>query len=582
MTVVSAKKLILVSTACAIGVIAPVCRDGLPDGVAGWVPQAPVVFAADPFAADPKFDRENPGVMLNQTREYLEQQRVMQQMDEDEARRKAQVEATPQSQEESTAQVTFALKAVRVDTSEVLAEAEVNAITAPYLGKTVSLQDLYAITGAINKLYADKGYMICRAYLPPQRIHEGVVQIHLVEGKTGLVTVTGLSHTRKGYVTHRIPLKPDKVANTAELNKQLLRFNGTNDVQLRIAVHAGEKPGTTDYEIMAYEPKDNNSVTVYLDNSGYESSGRFRQGVFYTMRSLTGQRDSLRLNYLRSRGTNMFGSGYSLPLNNRGTRLDIDYSTNTTEIKKGDLTDVGVKGHAYAASLTLRHPLRVDQKRRYEVGLQYLHQKSMTDLGTNTDSRINWVDDVRNTYIPYISFIHYGGSSIFYHRHSFPYTNWNGAYENQNDYLNYQVEAMYQKKYKHGQMFFGRLSGQLSSDKDRSSADRFYVGGSNSVRGYEESYVGGNKGMSAGFTYQTPLNRKQTLNAFAFFDYGLLKSIYNDGGTYSLYSTGLGVSAGYKNLYASMTLGFPLKRSYDFTTEKANRTRVDFICSYTF
>ena len=151
-----------------------------------------------------------------------------------------------------------------MEPSEVLTEAELQKITEPYIGKTVSLADLYAITGAINNLYNDKGYMVCKAYLPPQRIHGGVVQIKLLEGKTGLVTLQGLKHTKEKYVTARVPLKPGTVANTAALNKQLQRFNGTNDVQLRILVHAGKEPGTTDYEIAAYEPKQNQSVTLYI------------------------------------------------------------------------------------------------------------------------------------------------------------------------------------------------------------------------------------------------------------------------------------------------------------------------------
>lgn len=149
--------------------------------------------------------------------------------------------------------------------------------------------------------------------------------------------------------------------------------------------------------------------------------------------------------------------------------------------------------------------------------------------------------------------------------------------------MSYQLSMLYQKKYKHGQMFSARFDGQLAGNKDRSSADRFYLGGVSSVRGYEESFIGGNKGVTVGLTYQTPLNKKQTLHAFTFFDYGWVKDdIDLNASSYSLYSTGVGLSATYKNLYASLTLGIPLKRSYEFTTEKVDNTRFDFVCSATF
>ena len=109
------------------------------------------------------------------------------------------------------------------------------------------------------------------------------------------------------------------------------------------------------------------------------------------------------------------------------------------------------------------------------------------------------------------------------------------------------------------------------------------VGGANSVRGYEENFIGGNKGITVGLTYQVPVDKKKIFNAFAFFDYGWISDdIDLNASSYSAYSTGLGLSASYKNLYASLTLGIPLKREYEFTTKKVSNTRLDFVCSATF
>ena len=577
----SVKKRVMIATVSTLLLMSPVDIDLSDTTVARmqgiFLPGSSVAWAA--LASGPI----DAGTQLSQAREYMERQLVERQMEEDRKKQKAQVVSNLKAPEETASTLTFTLTKIQTDSSEVLTEAELQKITEPYIGKTVSLTDLYAVTGAINNLYNDKGYMVCRAYLPPQRIHGGVVQIRLVEGKTGLVTLQGLKHTKEKYVTARIPLKPGTVANTATLNKQLQRFNGTNDVQLRMMVHAGQEAGTTDYEIAAFEPKQNQSFTVYLDNNGYETSGRFRQGLFYNIRSLTGMRDSLRLNYMRSEGTNIYGIGYSLPIGKMGTRLDLDYSGNTTKVIKGDAKPLDIKSDASAFGLAIRHPLRVDQKRRDEVGLQYLNQTSKTKWR----SIDYWTEDKRNTFIPYISFTHYGDSSILYHKHSFPITSFKntaaGNWENNSNYVSYQLSMLYQKKYKHGQMFSARLDGQLADSKNRSSADRFYLGGANSVRGYEESFIGGNKGATIGLTYQVPLDKKQRYHAFTFFDYGWVSDDLDlNASSYSAYSTGLGLSASYKNLYASLTLGIPLKKEFEFTTKKVSSTRFDFVMSATF
>ena len=549
----------------------------LPFGQVAWAATAPTIPTGTAVAG-----YNDPGAQLSQSRDYMERQRVAQQIEEDQERQMAKVETEVREPEQGVSQVTFSLTKVETNSSEILTEAEIRNITDPYVGKTVSLQDLYNMTAAINKLYEDKGYTICKAYLPSQRIHEGVLRIKLLEGKTGNVVINGLRHTRRSYVTNRVKLEPGKIANEEELTNRLQRFNATNDVQLRILVHAGEKPGTTDYEIAAFEPVHNQSVSLIVDNNGYETSGRWREGIFYTVHSLTGQRDALRLNYLRSNGTDIIGANYSLPLNNVGTVLDFDYGANRTKIIKGSLKDVGVKGHAYAAGVTLRHPLCVDGTRRYEVGLQFLRQESRTDLGTKSE-RHKLIDDRRNTWAPYISFTHYGKSSVIYHKHTLAYTAFNNLNGTGNNYGTYRLDALYQKRYNGGQMLSGRFNAQVASEnKNMSTSDLFYIGGNNSVRGYEESFLGGQQGFTASVSYMTPLDRKRVFNAFVFFDYG---RVFGDEKTVldnTLVSTGFGVTASYKNFFSSLTLGIPLKREFKSQTDKVDKGRIHFNCSLMF
>ena len=132
-------------------------------------------------------------------------------------------------------------------------------------------------------------------------------------------------------------------------------------------------------------------------------------------------------------------------------------------------------------------------------------------------------------------------------------------------------------------MLSGRLNVQVASDnKIMSSSDLFYIGGSNSVRGYEESFLGGQSGFSASLSYMAPLDKKRIFNAFAFFDYG---RVFGDEQTVldnTLVSTGVDLTASYKNFYSSLTLGIPLKREFKSQADKVDKARVHFTCSLTF
>ena len=519
------------------------------------------------------------GAQMERARREMEREQVMEQIAEDEAARQSKVEQGEKaSAEEAGIETSFELKQVNCGSSEILSQEEIAAVTSAYIGRQVTVKDLQEMAGKITDLYREKGYMTCGAVLPPQRIHEGVVEIRLIEGKTGEVTVTGNRHTKESYITGRLGLKPGEIANVDKLNRDLRWFHGTNDMQLRVVMKPGTKEGTTDYEIMAFEPK-NQSVTLYVDNDGYETSGRWREGLFYNMRSLTGQRDALRGSFIRSQGTKAWAFGYSFPISKRGMRLDLNYASNTTKVTSGELKPLGVEGKSTSYSLTWRVPFHITAHSRHEAGLQYVQQTSKTDLGHGTNLVVPWVDDKIKRIIPYVSFTHYGDSSVLYHKHSFVFakrSDIDGKSENANLY---RLNFFWQKRYDNGQFWQARLDGQWGSSDYLASSDRFFIGGVNSVRGYEEGFIGGDKGLAAGIEYHIPLDKAKRFSVFPFFDWGTVSGITAPEHR-TLMSAGLGIEARYKHLYSTLTVGFPFKK--DFYENHLDSARVDLSLSATF
>lgn len=516
------------------------------------------------------------GAQMERDRRAIERERVMEQIAEDEAAKKNKVEQGEKpAAEEAGAELSFALQQVIWNPSEILTKDQIQAVTASYIGKQVTLKDLREMADKITNIYRDKGYMTCGAVLPPQRIHDGVVEIRLIEGKTGKVNLTGNRYTKTGYIMNRINLKPGEIANTEKLNRDLRWFQGTNDVHLRVVMKPGAEEGTTDYDIMAFEPQ-NQSVTLYTDNDGYESSGRWRAGIFYNMKSVSGIRDSLRAHFIDSRGTKSWGLGYSVPISRKGMRLDLDYSGNRTKVVKGELEPLGVEGKSNSYSLTFRAPFHVTEKSRHEAGLQYVHQKSETDLG---HGQVPWVDDRINRVIPYVSFTHYGKDSVFYHKHSFVWARRRDIDGDSDTGKLYRLSSFWQKRNTNGQFWQARLDAQLGSGDNLAASDRFFIGGVNSVRGYEEGFIGGGKGISMGIEYHVPVDKAKRFFVYPFFDWGRVSG-YAAPEHNTLMSAGIGLEARYKHLYSTLTVGFPFKK--DFYDNKVDSARVDFSLSATF
>ena len=541
------------------------------------------VFAATPEANVPDPVKGDAGIQMNRMRNYLERERVKRQIAEDREAAKNKVESEKSTQTAQGEAITFELKKIVTDPSAVLTDAELDAIIKPYEGQQVKLSDIYDIVEKINALYNEKGYVTCRAFLPPQTITEGTVKLLLVEGRTGTATVSGNKYTKAKYITNRLHLAPGEIANVKELNKDLLLFNATNSTQLRIMMKAGTEPGTTDYEITAYEPK-RDTWTLFEDNAGSYTSGEYRTGLFFNTKSLSGNCDAFSLGTVYSQGTRAANAMYSRSLGRSGTKMNLLYSTNAVKVVKGGYEDM-IKGHANSYAIGFVQPVLVNETTRSEVSLDYNRQNSKTDWLT---PRINMVDDkVQDVTLGY-SLTNYGASHVFYQKHSYvrgyskQEADMGTCSEPSNKHFGfYKFNAMYQKLYQAGQMWNLRADAQWSGSDGMVSSRQFYMGGMYSVRGYKENFLGGDSGFTFSAEYAVPVINKNT-SAFTFFDYG---HVYGNGQSddqhHILSSVGLGLRSTINQyISASLTLGIPLQR--EFVSETASRTRLHFIVSGQF
>ena len=522
------------------------------------------------------------GIQMNRMRNYLERERVNRQIAEDRAAAKNKVESEAAKQTAPGEVITFELKKIVTDASAVLTDAELDAIIKPYEGKQVQLNDIYAIVDKINALYNDKGYVTCRAFLPPQTITDGTVKLLLVEGRTGSTIVNNNKYTKTKYITNRMHLAKGEIANIKQLNKDLLLFNATNSTQLRIMMKAGTEPGTTDYEITAYEPM-RDTWTIFEDNAGSDTSGEYRTGLFFNTKSLSGHCDALSLGTVISEGTKAANVMYSRSLGRSGNKMNLVYSTNAVEVVKGEYEDM-IKGHANSYAIGFTQPIVVNETTRTELSLDYNRQNSKTDF-MPAGTRFNIVDDSVQDFSLGFAITNYGASHVFYQKHSYVRGYSESApdmsAQNSQNFGFYKFNAMYQKLYKAGQMWSLRADAQWSGSEGMVSSRQFYMGGMYSVRGYKENYLGGDGGFTFSAEYAVPVINKNT-SAFTFFDYG---HVYGNGQSDDqhnvLSSVGLGIRSTI-NQYcsASLILGIPLQR--EFFAEKVSKTRLHFIVNGQF
>lgn len=526
------------------------------------------------FAAPPTPD--NAGIQINRDRENLERERLRQQIIEDQKRDKEDDNVTDkQDKSGELAQnenIRFQLEKITTDDSEILTAEKFNALAAPYIGKEVAIDDLMALVNKINGYYSSEGYITCRAYLKPQTIKNGTIHISLSEGRTGKVTLKGNKSTHAEYVHSRLHLKPGAVQNINELNKDLAFFNGTNDAQLKITLQAGEEPGTTDYVLVLKEPP-RVDMTLYVNNDGQESTGKWQTGAFFRYRSLTKNQDDFTIGGLRSKGMDSVSLRYDIPTSPKGPKVSLDYSTNGTKTVKGPWKDQ-LRGHASSFGLTLTQPISVTYNNRSEVSLGYRHQTSTNTLLSRIDLVNYHVDSVTAAFAQ----TNYSRSSVYYQRYAYKFGHWknNVNGEKRNVSLG-RINAFYHHRFGGGQTLFTSLNFQWAPSKELPSSEKFNIGGVGSIRGYEENLISGTSGLVLSTEYSVPLEKRNMWQLFGFLDGGKVYGADDYVKEEALLSTGLGIRYQWqKNISASLSVGFPLKREINGTT--CAKSRIHFTC----
>ena len=194
---------------------------------------------------------------------------------------------------------------------------------APWAGRSLNFGELIQAVEAIEALYKQAGYFLAQAYLPPQKIRDGSIEIAISEGRLGEARLEGESRVAPevlfGYLD-RLP--KDQALLLSTLERQVLLINELAGGQASIDLQAGDTAGTTDV-VLAQRPEDLISGRLEANNHGLPSTGEKRYGLALNANSPFNLGERVMFNALSSenRGLTSYNLRGELPLGSDGWRL---------------------------------------------------------------------------------------------------------------------------------------------------------------------------------------------------------------------------------------------------------------------
>lgn len=488
-------------------------------------------------------------------------------------------------------QLRFVLNSVTFKGNTVLTEDQLLRIVCDSIETEVTLDDLIKFANLITETYHELGYISSLAYVPPQKIEDGNVEIIIIEGKYGNIDVEGNKWARNKFVKGRFltdqDIVHDGILNINDIQRSLQEVNSQGYMKGQITLQDNEE--SAEYTDVVYAVKDRFPMDLDLrfDNQGFSRGGLNRFVIFAGMYNLTGFGDQLVSTTSIARHSVGQGVFYSVPLTyKKETKLNLGYSFSGSNL--GDfygLENMRGRSHNFFGGIS-RRLVRTENFKLYgDISLDFRNTKNtFENLGTTYDLTRYNTRMVRAN-LSSIKDDFYGkwyttlGASV-----GVP---WFDATENDNlkgqggfvspsnAAAKFNGNLVRLQALPWRSMAIAQLGGQAAT-RNLWPSEKLQVGGISTVRGYQEVFAMGDYGMTGSLEVRTPVPflRMITGERFKFIDDSIRLAAFYDWGWFGdryvkessnyMMSVGAGtVLKLTKYVSSNVYLGIPIGKKYD-------------------
>lgn len=250
------------------------------------------------------------------------------------------------------------VKEIIVKGNCAISSKKIHCWIAEYENQELSISDIYEVCNVIDQNYAKKGYFLARAYPPPQTIQNGVVEIEILEGRLGTITVVGNCYYKDSYISGYFEKLQCKPIRYDDFLHALMLLNENSDLMAGALFEKGQEFGTADLIIRV---EDRRPIHLYFNGNNYgmflttdtrvgsrfDWGNAFTQGDMLTMTGVVG----FPVNALYFTDVS-----YTVPVNRTGSSLEVSYLFSKFKIE--ELRSLNPKGRSDIGSITYNQALR--------------------------------------------------------------------------------------------------------------------------------------------------------------------------------------------------------------------------------
>lgn len=268
---------------------------------------------------------------------------------------------------------------IRLVGNTAFTNQELATVTAKYLNRPLTMEDLESLRLELTLYYVNRGYVTSGAIIPDQVSNEPAITIQIIEGKLAEINLEGNSWFRSSYYRSRFNLGAGPPVNADRLREQVQLLQSNPRIE---RLNAELRPGLVRGEsILDVRVKDANPFKAWLEFNNFLSpSVGAEQGSLTLMdQNLLGFGDTLSVQFGGSQGVlPLLNVAYSIPITPYDTTFTVNYRRFRFSIVEDPFDALDITNRSQIIGGTIRQPFFRTPRQEFglSIGFDYAENRS--------------------------------------------------------------------------------------------------------------------------------------------------------------------------------------------------------------
>jgi hemolysin activation/secretion protein len=461
----------------------------------------------------------------------------------------------------------------------------------------VTLGMLEQVADHITDYYRQRGFVLAKAFIPEQRVREGVVTITLLLGNLGDVKMAGAQTYSEKIIKNVFRDVLHRPVNSIQIEEKLFYVNDLPGLYVQGFFAPGDQVGDTLLNISAIK-EESYQVNVRSDNHGSDVTGEYRIYSDLLLNNPLGYGDRLHLAVLGAYEpeTTTYGMArYTGPLGHHRLKFETGVSQNAFASDLSGDAEIGGKSTTYDLAANFHfHRSRVKTTSVSVTAARIYSEKEFRGEGTKLTIDEDKIDNVELEYkFDLLSqekrTVHMGGVRLIHSRTRDSMSN----YAPEDGWLidiSYTTLRFLKMSFLQPETRLVIRANGHYAGRRTASVNQFSLAGPSRARGFQTNTFYADDGLHLGadLVFQGPkwLGGRDHLQPYLLADaaYGVVYNYRDQQSHAGMLNVGFGSKISWKNFRANFSVAFPMetKISGNPDLEGIDDSKWYFDMQYTF